>query len=121
MKRCERASSYLEASQRPLSELGVRGEAYQAAHHGSEAAGGFQKILNHRGIVRKRTHRALAYLQLGRAYTMLGDTAKAKAAYQDFPHASERRRPRCSHLRRRQVRVREAAVILSEIVRRNFV
>jgi hypothetical protein len=27
---------------------------------------------------------ALAHLQLGRAYAMQGDTAKAKAAYQDF-------------------------------------
>jgi eukaryotic-like serine/threonine-protein kinase len=28
--------------------------------------------------------RALARLQLGRAYAIVGDTAKAKAAYQDF-------------------------------------
>jgi eukaryotic-like serine/threonine-protein kinase len=27
---------------------------------------------------------SLAHLQLGRAYAMAGDTAKAKAAYQDF-------------------------------------
>jgi len=27
---------------------------------------------------------ALAHLQIGRAYTIQGDTAKAKAAYQDF-------------------------------------
>jgi hypothetical protein len=27
---------------------------------------------------------ALAHLQIGRAYAMAGDTAKAKAAYQDF-------------------------------------
>jgi eukaryotic-like serine/threonine-protein kinase len=27
---------------------------------------------------------ALAHLQLGRAYVMTGDTAKAKAAYKDF-------------------------------------
>jgi hypothetical protein len=27
---------------------------------------------------------ALAHLQLGRAYVLMGDTAKAKAAYQDF-------------------------------------
>jgi eukaryotic-like serine/threonine-protein kinase len=27
---------------------------------------------------------ALAHLQVGRAYAMQGDTAKAKAAYQDF-------------------------------------
>ena len=29
----------------------VRGEAYLAAHQGSEAAAEFQKILDHRGIV----------------------------------------------------------------------
>jgi hypothetical protein len=27
---------------------------------------------------------ALAHLQIGRAYVLQGDTAKAKAAYQDF-------------------------------------
>ena len=27
---------------------------------------------------------ALAHLQIGRAYVMAGDTAKAKGAYQDF-------------------------------------
>jgi eukaryotic-like serine/threonine-protein kinase len=27
---------------------------------------------------------ALAHLQIGRAYAMQGDTAKARAAYQDF-------------------------------------
>jgi hypothetical protein len=29
-------------------------------------------------------NRALAHLQIGRAYSMQGDTAKAKAVYQDF-------------------------------------
>jgi eukaryotic-like serine/threonine-protein kinase len=62
----------------------VRGEAYLAAHQGSEAAVEFQKILDHRGIVLNEPIGALAHLQLGRAYSMQGDTAKAKAAYQDF-------------------------------------
>jgi serine/threonine protein kinase len=62
----------------------VRGEAYLAAHQGSEAAAEFQKILDHRGIVLNEPIGALAHLQLGRAYTMQGDTAKARAAYQDF-------------------------------------
>ena len=44
----------------------------------------FQKILDHRGIVQSNPIGALAHLQLGRAYTMQGDTMKAKAAYQDF-------------------------------------
>jgi tetratricopeptide (TPR) repeat protein/predicted Ser/Thr protein kinase len=62
----------------------VRGEAYLAAHQGSEAAAEFQKIINHRGIVLNSPIGALAHLQIARAYAMQGDTAKAKAAYQDF-------------------------------------
>jgi hypothetical protein len=62
----------------------VRGEAYLAAHRGHEAAVEFQKILDHRGIVLNEPIGALAHLQIGRAYAMQSDTAKAKAAYQDF-------------------------------------
>jgi hypothetical protein len=46
--------------------------------------GGFQKILDHRGIVVSDAIGALAHLQLGRALAMSGDRVKAKAAYQDF-------------------------------------
>jgi eukaryotic-like serine/threonine-protein kinase len=62
----------------------VRGEAYLAAHQGSEAAVEFQKILDHRGIVLNDPIGALAHLGLARACTMQGDTAKAKTAYQEF-------------------------------------
>jgi eukaryotic-like serine/threonine-protein kinase len=62
----------------------VRGEAYLALHQGADAATEFQKILDHRGIVVSDSIGALAHLQLGRAYAIEGDTAKAKAAYQDF-------------------------------------
>jgi eukaryotic-like serine/threonine-protein kinase len=62
----------------------VRGEAYLAAHQGSEAVVEFQKILDHRGIVLNSPIGVLAHLQLGRAYAMQGDTGKARAAYQDF-------------------------------------
>jgi eukaryotic-like serine/threonine-protein kinase len=62
----------------------VRGEAYLAAHQGREAAAEFQKILDHRGIVLNEPIGAVAHLQIGRAYVLQGDTAKAKAAYQDF-------------------------------------
>ena len=68
----------------PLYVIYLRGEAYLAAHKGNEAAAEFQKILDHRGIVLNRPIGALAHLQIGRAYVMQGDTAKAKAAYQDF-------------------------------------
>jgi DNA-binding winged helix-turn-helix (wHTH) protein len=62
----------------------VRGLAYLAAHQGAEAAGEFQKILDHRGIVLSDPIGALAYLQLGRASALSGDKTKAKSAYQDF-------------------------------------
>jgi hypothetical protein len=62
----------------------VRAEAYLASHQGSEAVAEFQKILDHRGIVLNGPIGALARLQLGRAYALQGDSAKAKTAYQDF-------------------------------------
>jgi tetratricopeptide (TPR) repeat protein len=62
----------------------VRGEAYLALHQGAQAAVEFQKIVDHRGIVISDPVGALARLQLGRAYLMAGDQAKAKAAYRDF-------------------------------------
>jgi DNA-binding winged helix-turn-helix (wHTH) protein len=62
----------------------VRGEAYLAGQRGNEAAAEFQKILDHRGIVLNEPIGALAHLQLGRAYAMQGETAKSRAAYQDF-------------------------------------
>jgi hypothetical protein len=62
----------------------VRGEAYLAAHQGNEAAAEFQKILDHRGVVLNEPIGALAHLGLARAYTLSGDTVKARAAYQDF-------------------------------------
>jgi eukaryotic-like serine/threonine-protein kinase len=62
----------------------VRGEAYLAAHNGTAAAAEFQKLIDHPGIVTNFVTGALAHLQIGRAYAMAGDSAKAKAAYQDF-------------------------------------
>jgi tetratricopeptide (TPR) repeat protein len=67
-----------------LYPIYVRGEAYLAAHQGSESAAEFQKILDHRGIVVNEPIGVLAYLGLARAYVLQGDTAKAGAAYQDF-------------------------------------
>jgi tetratricopeptide (TPR) repeat protein len=62
----------------------VRGEAFIAAHRYAEAATEFKKILDHRGIVGTDPIGALAHLQLGRAYTLSGDNAKAKSAYERF-------------------------------------
>jgi eukaryotic-like serine/threonine-protein kinase len=62
----------------------VRGQAYLAAHRGGQAAAEFQKIVDNRGLVANDPVGALAHLGLGRAYTIRGDTARARAAYQDF-------------------------------------
>jgi eukaryotic-like serine/threonine-protein kinase len=71
-------------SRMPLYPAFVRGTAYLALHQGKEAASEFQNILDHRGLVWNSPIGALAHLQIGRAYAMSGDTAKAKSAYQDF-------------------------------------
>jgi serine/threonine protein kinase/Flp pilus assembly protein TadD len=62
----------------------IRGQAQLMAHSGPAAAAEFQKFLNHRGIVINFPLGALAHLGLARAYALSGDSAKAKAAYQDF-------------------------------------
>jgi predicted Zn-dependent protease len=62
----------------------VRGEAYLAAHRGAQAAAEFQKILDHLVILGPDPSGSLTRLQLARAYAIQGDTAKAKAAYQDL-------------------------------------
>jgi len=62
----------------------LRGEAFLTLRKGDEAVTEFQKFLDHRGRTRDDPKGALAHLQLGRAYAMQGETAKAKAAYQDF-------------------------------------
>jgi serine/threonine protein kinase/tetratricopeptide (TPR) repeat protein len=67
-----------------LYPIYARGQAYLAARRGAEAATEFQKILDHPGIMVGDPIGVLAHLQLGRAYAMQGDPAKAKAAYQAF-------------------------------------
>jgi ATP/maltotriose-dependent transcriptional regulator MalT len=62
----------------------IRGQAQLMAHNGSAAATEFQKFLDHRGVTLNYPLGALAHLGLARAYVLHGDTAKAKAAYQDF-------------------------------------
>jgi len=62
----------------------VRGLAYLQAKDGGKAAGEFQKILDHRGLSALSEFLPLAQLNLGRAYALQGDTAKARTAYQDF-------------------------------------
>jgi tetratricopeptide (TPR) repeat protein len=62
----------------------IRGQAQLMAHNGAAAAIEFQKFLDHRGVTINFPLGALAHLQIGRAYVMQADTAKARAAYNDF-------------------------------------
>jgi DNA-binding winged helix-turn-helix (wHTH) protein/tetratricopeptide (TPR) repeat protein len=67
-----------------LCPVYLRGQAYLMLHDGNRAAAEFQKFIDHRGLVVNFPWGALARLGLARAYAMQGDTAKARAAYQDF-------------------------------------
>src|SRR5271157_1014428 len=67
-----------------LCPVYLRGEAYLMLHDGNAAAAEFQKFIDHQGLVVNFPWGALARLGLARAYAMQGDTAKARAAYQDF-------------------------------------
>jgi eukaryotic-like serine/threonine-protein kinase len=72
----------------------IRGEAYLAAGHGTQAAAEFQKILDHSGIVWNCWTGALAHLGLARANALQAKTSqgadadaarvRALAAYKDF-------------------------------------
>ena len=62
----------------------LRGQAYLMQKNGGQAVAEFQKILDNRGRVTNGALGALAHLQLGRAYALSSDTAKAQTAYQEF-------------------------------------
>ena len=55
-----------------------------AAHQGDRSRGGIPEDSRSSGIVVSDPIGALARLQLGRAFVLSGDMAKAKTAYQDF-------------------------------------
>jgi hypothetical protein len=77
-----------------LNTVYLRGEAYLAAGQGSAAAGEFQKILDHSGIVWNCWTGALAHLGVARANALQSKTyqgadadaarVRALAAYKDF-------------------------------------
>ena len=89
LKLLEATSGYEFASpqaftntQPPVFPIYLRGQAYLKARQGQLAAAEFQKMIAFRWM--NYPLAALARLGLGRAYSMQNDTAKAKAAYQDF-------------------------------------
>jgi eukaryotic-like serine/threonine-protein kinase len=62
----------------------LRGLAYLKMGQGNDAAQQFQKILTLRYYAPADPLMSMAHLGLGRAYAVSGDTAKSRAAYQDF-------------------------------------
>ncbi len=80
----ETAAPYEQAEGLTLYPAYLRGQAYLQAHQGAAAATEFQKLVDHNGIVQNALTGSLAHLEIGRAYAMAGDTARAKTAYQNF-------------------------------------
>ena len=72
---------YMDLSLYPVY---LHGQACLLGRDGAQAAAEFQKIIDHPGVVQAEPIGSLAHLGLGRAYALTKDTAKAKAAYQDF-------------------------------------
>jgi len=77
------------ASAFELTDLGmtavyIRGTAYLRLSNGPAAAGEFQKIIAHKGIVGGSLGYSLARLGLARAQHLAGDDVKSRQAYQDF-------------------------------------
>jgi eukaryotic-like serine/threonine-protein kinase len=68
----------------PMVPIYLRGKALLRMNQGTEAVVQFQRFLDHRGQAGNHPFAAVAHLQVARGYAMQGDTAKAKAAYQDF-------------------------------------
>jgi DNA-binding winged helix-turn-helix (wHTH) protein/tetratricopeptide (TPR) repeat protein len=79
-------SPYDLGSMGSMDPVYLRGLAYLELGNGGAAAAEFRKIIEHPAIAQTFPPGpgALPHLGLARAYAMQGDTAKARAAYQDF-------------------------------------
>jgi tetratricopeptide (TPR) repeat protein len=62
----------------------LRGEAYLRMGRAAQAAAEFQKLRDHEGIVSNNPLGAAARVGLARAWALLGDVGRARAAYRDF-------------------------------------
>lgn len=67
-----------------MTPIYLRGEAHLAMRQPQEAISDFQMLIDNRGLIQNSTVGALAPLGLGRAWALAGDTARARAAYQQF-------------------------------------
>jgi len=67
-----------------VTPIFLRGMIYLKMRDGVKAAAEFQRILDHRGAAGFAPEYPLARLNLGRAFALQGDSARARTAYQDF-------------------------------------
>jgi tetratricopeptide (TPR) repeat protein len=67
-----------------LMAVYFRGLGYLGEQKGAEAEAEFEKVINHSGVVLNAPIGSLAYLQLGRAYSIQGESEKARNAYHKF-------------------------------------
>lgn len=74
----------LHANFGALYPIYIRGLSYLALHDPARAAAEFRKVLDHREIVVSDPIGVLSQLQIARAYSMAGDSAKARTSYQEF-------------------------------------
>lgn len=68
----------------PMIPVYLRGTAHLDQRDGAAAEAEFQGILDQLGVIANEPIGALAYLGLGRAYALRGDTARARASYEKF-------------------------------------
>jgi DNA-binding winged helix-turn-helix (wHTH) protein/Tfp pilus assembly protein PilF len=83
-----------------------RGEALLAMRKGAEAATEFQKILSHRGITIGDPVLVLAHIGLARSYALSGESAKARAQYEEFFALWKNADPDCPILKRAEAEYR---------------
>ncbi|MGA2881985.1 MAG: winged helix-turn-helix domain-containing protein [Bryobacteraceae bacterium] len=62
----------------------IRGEAYLAAHMGTDAAREFQKIVKNQGVDPISPYYPLAHIGLAQAYALQGDSAASRREYEEF-------------------------------------
>jgi DNA-binding winged helix-turn-helix (wHTH) protein/tetratricopeptide (TPR) repeat protein len=62
----------------------IRGEAYLAAHSGTDAVPEFQKIVKNQGVDPVSPYYVLAHIGLARAYGLQGDQAASRCEYEAF-------------------------------------
>ena len=98
----------------------ISGEAYLAAHQGTQAAAEFQKILDHPGVVANSPIGALAHLGLGRAYVLAGDNRQGQGRLRRFFRAVEGRRSRYPYLQASQSRILAIANTIAIVCRASW-